>query len=370
MGANNNQGQSGNDPRGRSQNMIAQYQPQLQQSAQYQQNRYENQQGPLVQQAAYNYGRGSEANYGDYTDIMNQYRQIASGGGTAGEGGAGGGGGGGGETGFGPELIGYNDPFNSYKGFTEFSNTGGYSPTDIANMRARGVSPVRAAYANAQREIGRQRSLQGGYSPGAFTMMGRMAREQGQTSADAIQNVEAGLAEARNKGRLSGLTGMSDIEKQRLAADLDVAKFNAQAKMSAAASGSAAAGANADRAAAANAANMADRFKALTGMTTLYGTNPGMAETFGNQAINLAGQGGTFGLGMLGQQNATANNMLGANQNAQQLPGAWQQAMGRVGDITDLYGIGSTIAYPFLNQNQNRGLGPAPPGSTGWSTRP
>ena len=55
-----------------------------------------------------------------------------------------------------PFLAGYKDPFNSYGGFTEFSQTGGYSPNDIANMRARGISPIRAAYANAERELGRE----------------------------------------------------------------------------------------------------------------------------------------------------------------------------------------------------------------------
>lgn len=342
-----NPGQSGSDPRGR-----------LQNQSQYQQQRYEQQQGPLANMAGYNYGRGSEANYGDYTDIMNQYRQIASGGGTpSGEGViGGGGGGGGGETGFGPELIGYKDPFNSYAGFTDFSQTGGYSRNDIANMRARGVSPIRAAYANAQREIGRQRALQGGYAPNAIATMAKMAREQGQGMADATQNVEAGLAEARNKGRLSGLTGMSDIEKQRLAADLDVAKFNAQAKMSAAASGSAAAGANADRAAAANAASMADRFKALQGMTSLYGTTPGMAEVFGNQAINSVNSGGNFGI-----------NLMNADTASQQLPGRYETTMGRVQQGADLAGrIGYGINEMIQNRNRPQPLPSTNVGQRGY----
>src|SRR5262245_37586381 len=194
-----NPGRSGNDPRGRMQNQ-----------GQYQQQRYESQQGPMAQAMAYNYGRGTEANYGDYTDIMNQYRNIASGGG----GGDGDGGGAGGSYGierWGPSHASYNDPFKSYGGFEEFSQTGGYSPEDIANMRARGVSPIRAAYANAQQNIQRQRSLQGGYSPNAIAAQVKMAREQGQSMADATQNVEAGLAEARNRGRQFGLTGMSGI---------------------------------------------------------------------------------------------------------------------------------------------------------------
>ena len=72
---------SGGDPRGQIQNAIG-----------YQQQRYENQIDPIIGLMAENYGRGSEANYGDYTDIMNSYRNIAAGGGSS-EGGGGGGGG-------------------------------------------------------------------------------------------------------------------------------------------------------------------------------------------------------------------------------------------------------------------------------------
>ena len=64
-----NPGRSGSDPKGRTQN-----------DAMYQQQRYESQQGPLAAATGYNYGRGSEADYGNYTDIMNMYRGIASGG--------------------------------------------------------------------------------------------------------------------------------------------------------------------------------------------------------------------------------------------------------------------------------------------------
>jgi len=301
---------SGGDPRGRAQNQGG-----------YQQQRYESQQGPMVNAFAHNYGRGSEMDFGDRADIMNQYRNIASG--------AGGPGGGGGGGGFAASHIGYNDPFKSYGGYEEFSKTGGYSRDDIANMRSRGVSPIRASYANAEREMGRQRSLQGGYSPNAFAAQAKMAREQGQLGADATQNVEAGLAEARNKGRLSGLGGMSDIEKQRLAADLEVAKFNASANMSAGASASAA-----------GAASRTDQLRALQGMTSLYGTTPGMSNMFGNQLLQGVGQGGTFGLGLMGRQNE-----------GQQLPGAYEQNMGR---FKDIYNTGAQVAYPFIDAWKKR----------------
>src|SRR6185295_1556798 len=124
-----NAGASSNkDPRGR-----------LQNQEQYQQSRYESQQGPTVNAMAYNYGRGSEADYGNYTDIMNQYRNIASGGGSPTGGSSGSGGSGGSGDSYSaftvsPGRASYNDPFKSYGGYEEFSKTGGYSPQDINNM--------------------------------------------------------------------------------------------------------------------------------------------------------------------------------------------------------------------------------------------
>jgi hypothetical protein len=296
----------------------------------YQQGRYENQQGPVASAMAYNYGRGSEANYGDYTDIMNRYRSIAGGGGDGGDGGGGGGFNASGQ--YTPFTVGYSDPFESYGGFKEFSQTGGYSKEDIANMRSRGTSPIRAAYANAEREMGRQRSLQGGYSPNFMAASAKMARERGQAGADAMQNVEAGLAEARNKGRLSGLTGMSGIEGQRLNAQIDVGKFNAEAQARAQAQNIGAAESAAGRASAASAASRADQLRALQGMTSLYGTNPGMSETFGNQVGQMVGQGGNFGLGMMGAQTSAA-----------QLPGKYDYTMSRIGDAANM-------AYPWIDQ--------------------
>lgn len=330
------QQQYGDDPKGHSYNAINQAQ-----------NRYNQQQGPLANQMAYNYGRGSEANYGDYTDIMGLYRGIASGG----DGGDGGGSGGGGGSYSAflvhPGTASYNDPFNSYAGYTDFSKTGGFSPEDIANMRARGVSPIRAAYANAEREVGRQRSLQGGYSPNAIASQVKMAREQGQSAADATQNVEAGLAQMRQQGRLAGLGGMSNIEGQRLGADVDLSKFNvgldyqgqvfnAQQQAQAQASNNAAGAASA-------AQSTGDRLRALAGMTQLYGTNPGMSETFGNQAMGIVGQGGNFG-----------NAMVGQGISAGRMPGQWEQTTGRIGDVGNMIGQYSNAIYPWLDRMGNR----------------
>ena len=317
----------------------------------YQQQRYENQIDPVIDSMAYNYGRGSEANYGDYTDIMNQYRSIATGGGSSPSGG-GGGYGGYSAVSWAPEQIKYNDPFTSYAGYEDFSKTGGYSPADIANMRARGVAPVRAAYANAEREVARQRSLQGGYSPNAFALQGRMAREQSQLGADATQAVEAGLAEARNTGRLKGLEGMTDVEKQRLAADLDVQKYNANAKMTAAQSNAGAANSaaahNSSMAAAGSAASRADQFRALSGMTSLYGATPGMAQLYGDQVLAAIGQSGTQG-------NRTVDNTIRGNA----APGQFEQTNSRLNQgidtgtrIAGLVGAASNAYNQYRGNNE------------------
>lgn len=100
----------------------------------------------------------------------------------------------------------------SFGGFQDFSKTGGFSASDLANIRARAVSPVRAAYANAQQNVNRQRSLQGGYSPGFGVLQARMQRQQGQGISDAATNAEASIAEMVQQGKLAGLQGMAGTE--------------------------------------------------------------------------------------------------------------------------------------------------------------
>lgn len=394
-------GASGGDPRGRVQNQI-----------QYQQNRYEGQQNPMYDAMAYNYGRGSEADYGNATDIMNIYRSIAQGGGSGGS--SGGGGGGGGPVSsfsahtvsprqvgverasvrsLGPlERVKASDPFESYKGYQEFGQTGGYSPQDIANMRARGMAPIRAAYANAERGIGQQRGLQGGYSPNAIAAQVKMAREQGQGMADAATNVEAGIAQARNQGRLAGYGGMAGIEGQRLGAqmqgdifnagqanegqkfdisnelsnsqfnagqgnqmgqfnaDLDYRGqvYNADAYAQADARNAAAAESAANRSYASSQDDIRNRLAAAQGMTSLYGTTPGASQLFGDQLFNAVGQSGTFG-----------QNQIQYEQQGQSLPGQYDTTMGRARDIVN---TGTQWAAPLIDAWQNRNRGTQPQG--------
>lgn len=92
---------------------------------------------------------------------------------------------------------------------TNFADTGGFSPADLANIRARAVSPQRAIYANAMANVNRQRAIQGGYSPGYNVAMGRMAREQGQGVSDAATGAESNIAQMVQSGKLSGIGAMT-----------------------------------------------------------------------------------------------------------------------------------------------------------------
>jgi hypothetical protein len=100
----------------------------------------------------------------------------------------------------------------AFAGFQNFAQTGGFSPDDLSNIRARALSPVRAVYANAQREVNRQRALQGGYSPGFGVLQARMAREKGQEISDQSINTEGEIAKLVQQGKLAGLQGMASTE--------------------------------------------------------------------------------------------------------------------------------------------------------------
>lgn len=230
----------------------------------------------------------------DYGNMMSMYGNMAMGGG--------------------PRAT-YNrspEMNKAFGGYSEFADTGGYSPADVANMRARGVSPIRAVYANAQSNIDRQRRLQGGYSPNYTAASSKMARELSSTLADKTTDLEGNLAEMKQRGRLAGLGGLAGLSQ-----------------------------ADAEMALRASMANQDFSQNALRGMTSLYGTTPAMAELFGRQASTGLGQemegaqqGGQFGLGLVGQR-----------VNAAQLPSNFETAMGRVG--TGLKWAGK-IAPAFL----------------------
>ena len=165
----------------------------------------------------------------------------------------------------------YNNIMGQYQ---NFAKTGGYSPMELASIRSRAVSPTQAAYQRGMQGISRQRSLQGGYSPGANVAIGRLGREAGQAGSDAATNAEAMIAQMVNQGRQFGTQGQA----------------------------------------------------------SLYGTTPGATSMFGNQVleatIQLAGAvGNEMGFG-----NQVAQNTISAGQ----LPGKGDYALSRIGQIATI----------------------------------
>lgn len=178
--------------------------------------------------------------------------------------------------------------------YQNFADTGGYSPNDLGAIRSRALSPTRAVYSNAQRNVNRQKAVQGGYSPGFGTLQARMAREQGQGISDAATNAEAAIAQMVNQGKQFGTQGAA----------------------------------------------------------SLYGTTPGMAATFGNQVLGVGNQ----LLDAQNMQNQLQLGLIGAHQGAQQVPGKWDNTMGKIGDIA---GMATSFINPFLSGQGTRQLLPS-----------
>lgn len=179
---------------------------------------------------------------------------------------------------------------NPLLGYSNFAQTGGFSPEDIQNIRARSVAPIRGLYSGLMNEVGRQRKLQGGFSPNATAALAKMGRDKAYAMSDQTTNTEAGIAQLMQQGKLAGLGG---LQQGTLAG--------------------------------------------MSGQNSLYGSTPGLAGTFGNQVLGSTGQ--------ILQTNQLANDItrmrMGGAANAAQVPGNFTQAMGNIASILGLIGQGA-----------------------------
>jgi hypothetical protein len=188
---------------------------------------------------------------------------------------------------------GFNDLRSKLNTNTE---TGGYSPEDLNALRARGISPIRAIYAAALRNISRQKNLSGGYAPNYGALQAKLAREQSAALGDANIKVNADIADRVASGKqfaLSTLAPMAAQDNQlsnaanaNNAAGMNrVSEFNANAR-SEADRINASMLAEFERINAANANQVFDnKMNATQGMQSLYGTTPALTQTFGNQVL-------------------------------------------------------------------------------------
>lgn len=174
-------------------------------------------------------------------------------------------------------------------------NTGGFSEADKGNIRARDTAATTSIYDSAQKGLNRQRSLQGGYSPGYGAASAKMARESSNQISKINTDSNANIAEMVQRGKLAGMSTLAPLQQQQNNQLNNMSQFNA------------------------NATNNTNQFNAqmplqygqlnnqttsvnnqaqntdfnqilqgIQGQQSLYGTTPGLASTFGNQALNAA----------------------------------------------------------------------------------
>lgn len=181
-------------------------------------------------------------------------------------------------------------------GLQEFSRTGGYSDSDVSNIRARGLSPIRAVYENARRNLDRQKVLQGGYSPNYGAVLSKMAREQSSLASDASTDVNARIAQMVQSGKLAGYQSLSPLVSRdsELANAANTRNVDAARELDTSNTGDArnVRDANAQlkmRVDEMNQNNQMDdrnlELSALSGKSNLYGTTPALTNMFGNQVL-------------------------------------------------------------------------------------
>lgn len=235
-------------------------------------------------------------------------------------------------------------------GYREFAATGGYSPTDIANIRLRSTAPLSGAYAANKAAIERAAGLQGGYTPGTGAAIAKASRGFGQSLGETALSSEIALAEAirqnklaglggvastnqiaqelMQKGKLAGTEGLTGIQKQRVAEEIQRRQM-AQAAAQAAAA----------RSFAEQQARYRNELSALGALGGLYSQAPGEPFAYTGALTGLAGQQAGVNQGLIGQQIQTA-----------QLPSGWDRVMqgiglvgGVAGAVGGIPGVGKAI---------------------------
>lgn len=182
---------------------------------------------------------------------------------------------------------GYDSALSNYQ---SMSTTGGIGEAGIAALRARGISPIRSVYANAQRELDRNRSLSGGYSPNYGAASGKMAREMSEQLAGASTNVEAAIADRLSQGRLSSASGLASLagDENRLMNSIEssnVATRNATNQLNATMPLQYGEMNSNLKTAAQNR-----RMQPIQGMQSQYNATPGLMSTVGNNVLQARGQ--------------------------------------------------------------------------------
>jgi hypothetical protein len=158
------------------------------------------------------------------------------------------------------------DVTNALGALKNFSETGGYSSSDVNNLRERAISPIRSIYSNAKDNLDRQKSLQGGYSPGYGASVARMARDSSGQIGKATTDANANIAQMIQSGKMGALNPYASLASGESGRSFDASQMNANLANT-------------------NQNRLLDILKTKQ---SLYGTSPALVNTFGNQALNTA----------------------------------------------------------------------------------
>jgi hypothetical protein len=206
-------------------------------------------------------------------------------------------------------------------GYRNFADTGGYSGQDIQELRARGTSPIRAAYGNAMQDMDRARTLGGG-AANYIAASSKAQRQLPGQMAEAMTGVNAKLAEDIRSGKLAGLAGITGIGGTMGGLSSSEADRQLNAALANQRSDLTAQGMTEDS----YQNSFKNRLGALGAMSSLYGTTPGAASAFGNQALGAQNSDQNYNLGLLNAQRGTIN------QQSQGKPW-WQTALNVAGAV-------------------------------------
>jgi len=240
------------------------------------------------------YNAAVETNAGDYDRIMSDYDRLLQSGNPVNKAQY---------TPITPQLAEFQgatfSPSNgtSANSLREAAKTGGFSGDELSSIRARAVSPIRSIYANAQRNLDRSRSLQGGYSPNYAASSAKMARELSEQIGQANTNVEASIGEAVSRNRMSALSSLAPLEAEESRMRNQIAIANAEGLNRTNASNSEIVNRTNEQNRllplqytqvnnAADATHFNNQLSAIEGKRSLYGTTPALVNTFGNQVLN------------------------------------------------------------------------------------
>jgi hypothetical protein len=200
--------------------------------------------------------------------------------------------------------------------FKNFAETGGWSPEEMADFRARAASGTPQLYDQMMQEMQRGRTVQGGYGPGYGTSMAAAARDKAEQIRQAQLGAETSLADSIRQGKMWGseqgagaakgeLGQMETGQKEAMSIDEKIRQINAQAAASRYAS---------------SQANLAQRLGLINNITGLAGRTGGDLSYLGAATGAAGGQAGA-NLGYLGSY----------GQTQQKGPSFWDKLIGGVG---------------------------------------